>query len=123
MTNYFNIKAQYDLAQSGSLAVYEGIGFNEDDYKDIQSLAGSSGGSGFGFGFGDRKDTSGTAALDITNFLGALSKTALRDQPTIKRKQTKINVLPAAAPRSRINISSLVLPNRVPTFKVSNSKK
>lgn len=47
MTDYFNVKSQYDLAQSGSLAVYENLGFNEDDYKDIQSLARGGGGGGF----------------------------------------------------------------------------
>ena len=51
MTDYYNIKSQYDLAQAGANAVYEGEGFNEDDYKDILSLARSSGGSGGSGGF------------------------------------------------------------------------
>lgn len=68
MTEYFNIKSQYDLAQAGSLAVYEGIGFDKDDYKDILSLAqgggksfGSGGGGGGGFNPYSAKFTSGTA--------------------------------------------------------------
>lgn len=122
MTDYFNIKAQYDLAQAGSLAVYEGIGFNEDDYKDISNLARAGdggGGGGFGFGFGPK---AGISAADITNMLGTLSKTALREQPKIKRKPLNIETIPAAAPKNRININSLVLPNRLPSFKVSGKR-
>lgn len=57
MTDFFNTKAQYDLAKAGSLAVYEGIGFDEDDYDDIKSLA-SGGGSSYG-GYGGYSGSGG----------------------------------------------------------------
>lgn len=48
LTDYYNVKAQYDLAQAGSNAVYEGEGFNADDYKDMQSIVNAGGGGSSG---------------------------------------------------------------------------
>lgn len=121
MTDYFNIKSQYDLAQAGSLAVYEGIGFNEDDYKDILSLAKSSGGGYGGFGFGSRNGgenaiggTSEGGLIDVTDFLNKFLKSST-ETPKVKAPQVRVKI-PAAAPAPRIRISSLTLPTRAPTY-------
>lgn len=77
LTDYYNIKSQYDLAKAGSNAVYEGEGFNADDYKDIQSLAKSSGGSGSGgFGGGGAKSDPTANAYEYAVSLKAGGKAA-----------------------------------------------
>lgn len=51
MTDYWNVKNQYDLQESAALAQYEGIDLTEEDYATIGKLANAAGGSGGGSGF------------------------------------------------------------------------
>lgn len=71
---------------------------------------------GFGSGFGFGGPSAGASAINITNMLGKIGESPLGETPRIKLKNVKTVKIPSATPTRRINVSSLTLPSRAPTF-------
>lgn len=124
MQDAFDKIAAWNAADEGALAVYEGL--NAEGNPDGTPLKDGGAGTGnqflpFQF-YGRKPGTKDDIGPNISNFVGQNSERPFSPIPKMQYKKLPNRALPKGTAR-KLNITSLTLPSKAPTFNPSNSRK